>query len=136
MQINQIEFLSDSLLVTKFRTMWVMDYLASLLLLLLFAALAWFLIDSMRALEAARMFGRKACNKLDVQFLDDAVARTGIKLERDHRGRRVICRTYHFEFTETGNTRLEGELILLGYQLESLTMEPYQIATEPTLLSE
>jgi len=101
--------------------------LTSLLIMLLFAALAWYWNDSMRALEAARKAGRKVCNDLDVQFLDDAVARTKLEVARTQSGRRVIRRTYRFEFTETGNTRLEGELILLGHKLESVTMEPYQI---------
>ncbi len=104
--------------------------LPSLLIMLLFAALAWYWNDSMRALEAARKAGRKVCSDLDVQFLDDAVARTKLGVARTQSGRRVIRRTYRFEFTETGNTRLEGELILLGHKLESVTMEPYQIMEE------
>jgi hypothetical protein len=39
----------------------------------------------------------------------------------------VFRRTYRFEFSETGNTRLEGHLVILGDKLESVTMEPYQI---------
>jgi hypothetical protein len=104
-----------------------MEEFASLLVLILFAALAWFWMDSMLALEAARKYGRKACEELDLQFIDDAVARTRLQLTRNQYGRRVFRRTYHFEFTETGNTRLDGELVLLGHKLESVTMEPYQI---------
>ena len=43
-----------------------------------FAALAWFWLNSMSALDAARKFGRKACSDLDLQFLDDAIVRTKI----------------------------------------------------------
>ena len=107
-----------------------MDDLASLLFFLLLGALGWFWVDSMLALEAARKHGRKACNDLGLQFLDDAVARTKLGLARNRAGRRQFLRTYRFEFTETGNTRLEGELILLGHKLESVTMEPYQILPE------
>jgi hypothetical protein len=38
-----------------------------------------------------------------------------------------LRRTYRFEFSETGNTRLEGQLIVLGDRIESVTMEPYQM---------
>lgn len=94
---------------------------------LLTGALAWFWFDSMRALEAARNMGKQACIDANVQFLDDTVARTSQALARDKYGRRVLRRTYRFEFSETGNTRLEGLLILQGDKLESVTMEPYQI---------
>jgi hypothetical protein len=113
-----------------------MDDLAILLFFLLLGALGWFWADSMLALEAARKYGRKACEELGLQFLDDAVARTRLRVVRNHNGRRVFRRTYHFEFTETGNSRLEGELILLGHRLEEVTMEPYQIMEQPNLLDD
>ena len=111
-----------------------MEDFISVLFWVFLAALAWFWVDSLLALEAARKFGRKACSDLDLQFLDDAIARTGLKFTRNNHGRRVIRRTYRFEFSETGNTRLEGELILLGHKLESVTMEPYQMLAEQNTL--
>lgn len=99
----------------------------SLFLLLLLVALGWFWFDSMRALEVARQAGKKACSDANVQFLDDTVANVGLALVRNESGRRVLRRTYRFEFSETGNTRLEGRLILYSDKLESVTMEPYQI---------
>lgn len=102
------------------------------LLLLLLAALGWFWFDSLRALETARNTGKRICDNADVQFLDDTVAGIGLSLVRDNSGRRVLRRTYRFEFSETGDTRLEGRLILLGNRVESVTMEPYRILTEHT----
>ena len=99
----------------------------SLLFLLLLAALGWFWFDSLRALEIARDAGRQVCNNANVQFLDDTVSSIGLALVRDRSGRRVLRRTYRFEFSETGNSRLEGKMILLGGRIDSLTMEPYQI---------
>ncbi len=99
----------------------------SLLLLLLLAVLGWVWYDSMRALEIARNTGKIACNNAHLQFLDDTVSGVGLALVRDDSGRRVFRRTYRFEFTETGNSRLEGQVILLGGRVDSVTMEPYQI---------
>ena len=99
----------------------------SLLLLLSLAVLGWFWFDSLRALEVARNAGRRACKDADVQFLDDTVANIGLALVRNSSGRRVLCRTYRFEFSETGDNRLEGRLILFGDRIESLTMEPYRL---------
>jgi hypothetical protein len=101
--------------------------MTSALFLLLLAALGWFWFNSLRALEIARNVGKHACSDADVQFLDDTVASISMALARDKSGRRVLRRTYRFEFSETGNTRLEGRLILLGDKIESVTMEPYQI---------
>lgn len=106
-----------------------MDF-TSLIFLLVLAALGWYWLDSLRALEFARGVGKKACDDANVQFLDDTVASTGLKLVRDESGRRVLQRTYHFEFSETGNTRINGQIILLGHKLESVTMDPYQIVPE------
>lgn len=101
--------------------------MASLILLLVLAALGWFWSDSLRALEIARNAGRQVCSNANVQFLDDTVASNGLALVRDDSGRRVLRRTYRFEFSETGNSRLEGQVILLGSRIGSVTMEPYQI---------
>ena len=97
------------------------------LILLLLAALVWFWIDSMRALDTARNAVKIVCNKYDVQFLDVAVSGIALALVRDELGRLALRRTYRFEFTETGNSRLEGRLTLLGTKVESVIMEPYQI---------
>jgi hypothetical protein len=103
-----------------------MDVL-SLLALLVIIALGWFWLHSIRILEIARDAGRRACAKEELQFLDDTVASTSLALDRDASGRRILRRTYRFEFTETGNSRREGEIIMLGERVESVTMEPYQI---------
>ena len=103
-----------------------MDILSFLLLAAL-GAMGWFWIDSLHALEVARNAGRHICENANLQFLDDTVARVSMRLARDKSGRRTLRRTYRFEFSETGNTRLEGQLTLVGNLLESVTMEPYQI---------
>jgi hypothetical protein len=101
--------------------------LISIVLLLLLAALGWYWSDSLRALEIARKAGKRACEEANVQFLDDTVASIALALARDVSGRRVLRRSYRFEFSETGNSRLEGCLVVLGNRIESVTMEPYQI---------
>ena len=101
--------------------------LASLLGLLLLVALCWFWLNSIRVLEIARKAGKQACITADVQFLDDTVAGVGLDITRNDFGRRALRRTYRFEFSETGNSRLEGQVIMLGDKVESVTMDPYRI---------
>jgi hypothetical protein len=101
--------------------------ITSLLFLLLLGALGWYWYDTLHVLEVARKAGKQACSEMNVQFLDDTVANISLALVRDRTGRRVLRRTYRFEFSETGNSRLEGHLIMLGDRVESITMEPYRI---------
>lgn len=103
-----------------------MDF-TSLLYLLVFAALGWYWLSSIHVLEIARKAGKQVCIKADVQFLDDTVASIGIALARNQSGRRVLRRTYRFEFSETGNSRIEGQIVMMGDKVESVTMDPYQI---------
>lgn len=103
-----------------------MDF-ASLLVLAVLGLGVWFWLHSIRILEIARDAGKQACMKMDVQFLDDTVAGTKLALARDNNGRRVLRRTYRFEFSETGNSRREGEVVMLGDRVERVAMEPYEI---------
>ncbi len=98
-----------------------------LLLLLLLAAFVWYWFDSLHALEIARAEGKRACLDAHVQFLDDTVSRSALGLTRNVSGRVAFRRTYRFEFSETGDTRREGYLVMTGTRIESITMEPYRI---------
>lgn len=103
-----------------------MDVL-DLILALSLAALGWFWYDGLRALEVARTAGKQACGRAGVQFLDDTVASVKLGLGRDEYGRTVLRRVYRFEFSDTGDNRLEGRLVLLGARVESIEMEPYRL---------
>ena len=101
--------------------------ITSLLFLLLLAALGWFWFDSLHALEA-----RTECREEGLRQCECAISRRHGLQHRagagaQQSGRRVLRRTYRFEFSETGNSRLEGKILLLGSTVESVTMEPYQI---------
>lgn len=100
--------------------------MTDLLLLLLLAALVGFWLDSLRALETARNAGKQACLRAGVQFLDDTVSVTALGFGRTAQGRTAIRRTYRFEFSDTGNNRLEGAITLLGARVVALDMEPYR----------
>ena len=101
--------------------------LISILTLLTVAALGWYWFDSLRALEIARSIGKRTCNEAEVQLLDDTVARISIALVRNEQGRRVLRRTYRFEYSDSGNNRREGRLILLGETCETVSMYPFQV---------
>jgi hypothetical protein len=84
-------------------------------------------LDSLRARERAVKAGRAACERYALQFLDDTVSFTRIRLRRDGDGQLRIARTYTFEFSDTGNNRRHGAIVMLGGELQDLQLEPYRI---------
>lgn len=95
------------------------------ILVILAAGFAW--VDSMRARERAVEAGRDACKRYDLQFLDDTVAFSQLRLARDEEGHLKVRRTYTFEFSDTGNNRRHGAIVTLGSELADLRLEPYRL---------
>jgi hypothetical protein len=95
--------------------------------IVLIAAGILFWLDSLRARERAVKAGRAACERYDLQFLDDTVSFTRLRLKRDEEGQLRFARTYTFEFSDTGNNRRHGAIVMLGGELADLQLEPYRI---------
>jgi len=95
------------------------------LLILVAAGLLW--ADSLRARERAVRAGRSACERYQLQFLDDTVSFARMRLARDDGGQLKISRTYTFEFSDTGNNRRHGAIVMLGGDVADLHMEPYRM---------
>lgn len=89
------------------------------------AAAGWFWYDSMRARERAVRAGRGACEREGLQFLDDTVLCTRTRPTRDAEGRVTLRRVYTFEFSDDGQRRRAGSIVVVGDRLESLEMEPF-----------
>ncbi len=98
-----------------------------LLALAIVLAGAYLWHDSLRARESAVAAGREACARYGVQLLDETVSFARLRVARDENGRLRLRRTYVFEFSETGNNRRQGAVVLLGARVEDMQMEPYQV---------
>lgn len=98
---------------------------AAALFLIVAGALFW--TDSLRARERALAAGRRACERYGVQLLDETVAFASLRLARDEEGRVRLRRTYRFEFSDTGDNRRHGAIVMLGPELADLQLEPYRI---------
>ncbi len=96
--------------------------MTELLVLLLIALLIWFVSDSLKAREAAHAAARKACGEAQVQFLDDTVSQSAIRLARDADGRLVLERHFRFEFSPTGDDRQQGRVRLLGNRVQEVNL--------------
>jgi hypothetical protein len=95
------------------------------LVLIVAGILLW--LDSLRAREHAIEAGRAACKRYELQFLDDTVSFTRLRLRRGEDGQVKLARTYTFEFSDTGNNRRHGAIVMLGGDLQDLQLEPYRV---------
>jgi hypothetical protein len=90
--------------------------------ILFLAGLAWLWLDSLKVREAAVRAAKEICASEGLLFLDDTVAIAGIRLARGEDGRVRLQRAYDFEFSDTGNNRLKGSVVMLGHRLMLLNV--------------
>jgi hypothetical protein len=88
-----------------------------LLVLLLFAATGWLWFDSLKVRETAVAAARTACDSEDLLLLDDTVAIARIALRRGGDGVLRITRVYAFEYSDTGNDRRAGRVVMYGHRV-------------------
>jgi hypothetical protein len=69
-------------------------------------------LDTLRARDLALTVARQQTARLRLQLLDDTVALQQTRLVRTESGWLALARRYRFEFTETGDDRREGMVIL------------------------
>ena len=95
------------------------------IVLIVLGALLW--ADSLKARERAVRAGRSACERYELQFLDETVSFARLRLARDEEGQVRIKRTYTFEFSDTGNNRRHGAIVMLGGDVADMHLEPYRM---------
>ena len=101
--------------------------------ILVLAGLAWLWLDSLKAREAAITAARAACAAEELQLLDATVAIASLKLARGEDGRVRLQRAYDFEYSDTGDNRLKGSVVLRGHQVVVLNVGPGIIPEVRTL---
>jgi hypothetical protein len=79
---------------------------------------------AMEARECANAIAADTCREAGVQLLDGTVFFQSLRLARDHTGRPALRRTYIFEYTEDGDRRRRGFVVLLGHEIESVGLGP------------
>ena len=90
--------------------------------LALLTALGWLWYDSLNVREIAVRAARDACSAEGLLFLDDTVGIASLKLARDGDGHVQLQRAYDFEFSDTGNNRLQGSVVMLGKKVALLNV--------------
>ncbi len=97
-----------------------------LVLILILVGLAWFWLDSMDKRERAIELGSDLAARFNLQLLDETVACNHLWLARNSRGHVQFLRRYEFEVSANGADRLHCQLTLLGGQLGTWHIPPYQ----------
>jgi hypothetical protein len=92
--------------------------------ILVLGGVAWLWLDSIKVREAAVHAARAACAVEGFQLLDDTVAIASLKPARDTDGRLGLQRAYEFEYSDTGDNRLKGSVVLIGRRVLLLNVGP------------
>jgi len=82
----------------------------------------WLWYDSLQVREAAVHAAREACAAEGLLFLDDTVGIRSLKPARDSEGRLALQRAYDFEYSDTGNNRIHGSVVMLGQRVMLLNV--------------
>jgi hypothetical protein len=102
-------------------------------LVLVCVGTAWFWLDSLKAREAAVKAARAACEADGLLFLDDTVAIAALKPARDDDGHLTFRRSYDFEFSDTGDNRRKGGIVMVGQRVMLLNLGAPRSAVVHTL---
>ena len=90
--------------------------------LVVLAGGAWLWLDSLKARDAGIAAARAACQSEDLQLLDDTVAISSLRLARNDDGRLLLRRVYDFEYSDTGDNRRHGSVVMLGHRVVVLNL--------------
>lgn len=90
----------------------------TLLILLIDGGAGFFFFTAARAAaERATEVGHDACQAAGVQWLDQSVHAIGMRLRRKDNGWLGLERSFRFEYSEDGENRHIGRIVLLGDKL-------------------
>lgn len=96
--------------------------LTAILLLLALFGTAWFWNDSLRARDRVIATCFHLCAEVGVQFLDQTVVLSGLRIQRRAAGGLEFVRRYTFEYSGTGADRWKGYALLAGPRMESVQL--------------
>ncbi|MCK5877964.1 MAG: DUF3301 domain-containing protein [Candidatus Marithrix sp.] len=97
----------------------------SIILLILFGGIIWFWVSTLQCREITKVVAQKTCKQFQLQLLDDTITITKLRVKRNENGRLSWQRTYQFEFSDSGNNRQKGTIVMFGTKVEILEMPDY-----------
>jgi hypothetical protein len=94
-------------------------------------ALAWLWYDSIQVRDIGIRAAKAACAADQLLLLDDTVSIASVKLARDEDGQMAIRRAYTFDFSDNGNNRRRGGIVMLGPQVIIVNVGLRVVPTTP-----
>jgi hypothetical protein len=99
--------------------------MSELLVIILIGAAIVYWQAASRCKEIAVAGARKECTICDVQLLDQTVHQVKVSLSRDITGRWRVWREYRFEYSQNGENRHKGTLVLLGQRTIRVALDTF-----------
>lgn len=87
------------------------------------ATLGLFWWEGLKKRELAMQAARIVCQRSGVQLLDETVALKGMKPRRDDDRRLRLQREFRFEYSDNGDNRLPGMIVMLGNRVLSVDLQ-------------
>ncbi|HEY7772502.1 MAG TPA: DUF3301 domain-containing protein [Marinagarivorans sp.] len=100
--------------------------LEQIMLIVLAGFGAWLFRRQLALREIALKHAVAACDKSDVQLLDQSVGLSKLRLKRLARGGFGLVREYRFEFTSTGERRYAGRIFMVGQTLQKVELDAFR----------
>lgn len=99
--------------------------MSSLLLLLIVAGLVWYWQAGMKCRDIAIATARNTCVREGLQLLDATVSLRNIRPYYSNVSQFGLLRTFGFEYSTDGLSRLSGCIVLRNTQVESIILESH-----------
>ncbi len=77
--------------------------------------------------QVAYQVAKRRCHESNVQFLDDSVVLSKVRLRRNLEGRVTLLCHFRFEFSTLGDERYRGDMQFLGRRLHNVEMAPHKL---------
>jgi len=104
--------------------------MANYIIFFVIVGLIWYWWNSVSAYEVAYQEAKSACQRLNLQFLDDTLDVIKLRLCRHPKGYMQFCRVYEFEFSSDGDSRYKGYVSINGQKFEHIDMDAYKIPSD------
>lgn len=99
--------------------------MSSLLLLLIVAGLVWYWQAGMNCRDIAIATARNTCAREGLQLLDGTVSLRHIRPYYRNGGRFGLLRTFGFDYSTDGISRLSGCIVLRNTRVESIILDSH-----------
>jgi len=101
--------------------------LRSIFLTVLVFCVAWYWLRARELKDHILKYAARHCDELSLKLLDESVVLKELKPHKSSRGGLCIKRRYVFDFTSTGEDRYQGEIVIIGRQIEHITLETHRV---------